>query len=112
MKIAIIDDIESNSLALYKIIKYIYNCNIDIDIFDNPKLILKKYNNYDVIFTDNKMNNMSGKELIDFLIRRKYKGKIILVSGYDVPYIDDIDILKKPIGIKDIRKELDNIILN
>jgi two-component system, response regulator YesN len=65
--------------------------------------IVKK-ENPDIIFTDIKMPKMSGMELIEELNQLPFKGKVILVTGYDdytfmrkAIQLNSFDYLLKPI---------------
>jgi two-component system, response regulator YesN len=58
----------------------------------------------DIVFTDIKMPKMSGMELIEKIKERPFKGKIILVTGYDdytfmrkAIQLNSFDYLLKPI---------------
>ena len=106
MKIALLDYFESNAVVLKKILLFMYpKRKLDIDIYLDPVSFLKtNYHLYDMIITDNKMEKMTGIELIK-KIEGDYKGKIILITGYhDIKYDFEIKhkVIYKPVNRHDI----------
>ena len=107
MKIALLDYFESNAVVLKKILLFMYpKRKLDIDIYLDPVSFLKtNYHLYDMIITDNKMEKITGIELINKIEGENYKGKIVLITGYhDIKPNYEIKhkVIYKPVNRYDI----------
>lgn len=113
MKVLIIDDLFSNAFVTKQILKilrpeyYIELSNNTIKINDIFK--------YDILFIDNHMKGETGDNIITKLIKNKYNGLIVMISGY---LLDDMSkicrnrlngYIEKPVDIKKFIKCLNSL---
>jgi signal transduction histidine kinase len=114
-KILLVDDNE-NMILLFKDIidniKFNYNIShIFIDILSSNDLLydMARTNNYDIIFIDINMVNISGISVIKLLRRNEFNNKIIVLSNDINTRIDNTlydGILIKPFSENDIFEKL------
>ena len=79
---------------------------------DALELVTKK--KFDVVITDHRMPRAGGLELVKKLRRKKYHGKIVVLSGHlspdNIGIYEDLDVdevLSKPCGSDDLRHVID-----
>lgn len=111
-KILVADD----DTSLTKIIKDFLvkkDCEVDLACNGQEMLSLIKNNQYEIIFTDFNMPDLTGLELVQYIKQNKLGGKIVMFTGY--PEMSEffaktigVDVfLKKPVNVDDLLKQLE-----
>ncbi len=86
MKIAICDDDQLFTEILREKIEIIFtaeNLNFDISIFNNSTNLIDSVSQYDMIFLDVEMPDVSGEKIAHRIIASKYKTLVIFVTNHD-----------------------------
>ena len=71
---------------------------------------------FDVVITDHRMPEAGGLELVRALRRKKYKGKIVILSGHLSPEnigiyeeLDIDEVISKPVMMQELRDVVSNL---
>lgn len=89
-----------------------------ISVAPNGKkaLSLASKQKFDVIITDHRMPESGGLELVRALRKRKYKGKIVILSGHLSPEnigvyeeLDIDEVISKPVMMEELRDVVENL---
>jgi YesN/AraC family two-component response regulator len=71
---------------------------------------------FDVVITDHRMPEAGGLELVRALRKKKYKGKIVILSGHlspeNIGIYEDLDIdevISKPVMMQELRDVVTNL---
>jgi len=112
MKILIADDeVESAEIIKKSLIKKCYVVDAAFD--GKAALDLIKKNNYDIVFLDHNMPELTGLELIKHIKQNSPDTKTVMITGY--PHIADFaakelgadEYLTKPLKMKEIEDIID-----
>jgi YesN/AraC family two-component response regulator len=84
--------------------------NVLIDLAYDGKLALEliKFNNYDIVFLDQDMPEMTGVELVKYMKENKIGSKTVMITGYPgmsgsfAGIIGTDEYLTKPVALKDV----------
>jgi two-component system LytT family response regulator len=114
MKILIVDDEKLASSRIERILKELgYD---DITIFNDPldSLISVSKNNYDIVFLDIQMPNITGLELANKILELSPNSFIIFQSAYDQYAIEafkvgGVDYILKPTTKENIEKAIQKV---
>lgn len=93
----------------------------EVEVTSNAKDFMRIYESFDptLIVMDMIMPEMDGFELMQWLISRDCKARVLVVTGYNPHYAEmaetigtdagklDVQTLTKPIGLMDLRAALD-----
>jgi YesN/AraC family two-component response regulator len=84
--------------------------NISVAMNGHEALELAANQKFDLVITDHRMPETGGLELVRQLRRRKYKGKIVVLSGYLSPEnigvyeeLEIDEVVSKPCIMEDLR---------
>jgi len=107
MRILIVDDEIEFVNALKERLDY---KNVLIDLAYDGKLALEliKFNNYDVVFLDQDMPEMTGLELVKHMKANGIKSKTVMITGYPgmggsiAQMVGTDEYLTKPVALKDV----------
>lgn len=108
-KILVVDD-EKECCDFLKDYFTRHNCYVNVAYDGLKAKNLLEVNNYDFIFFDCNMPELTGVELIKVIDKKNPKAKKIMISGYDSingDFAKDLGIdifLSKPISVKDIEE--------
>lgn len=112
MKILIADDeAEPAEIIKKSLIKKGYVVEAAFD--GKTALDLIKKNNYDIVFLDHNMPELTGLELVKYIKENNLNTKAVMVTGYPaiegsvVKYLGADEYLIKPFKLKDIEDIID-----
>lgn len=112
MKILIADD-EAEIVGIIKGSLNKKGYVVDATLDGKAALDLIKENNYDIVFLDHNMPEVTGLELIKYIKENNLNTKTAMITGYPaiegsaVKYLGADEYLTKPFNIKDIEDIID-----
>ena len=58
------------------------NCNVEV--FQDPKLAVERINEkeFDIVVTDIYMDDMDGMQVLDIVLKKSSRTKVIMITGY------------------------------
>jgi len=86
------------------------NCNVEV--FQDPKLAVERINEkeFDIVVTDIYMDDMDGMQVLDIVLKKSSKTKVIMITGYamislarDAMEKGAFDFIAKPFNPNDLR---------
>ena len=90
---------------------------VDTTLSSVAALELLKQNNYDIVITDLKMDNVSGIDILKFIRENNLDIEVIIITAFgtietaiEAIRLGAADFILKPFEIQDIEKKIDNII--
>lgn len=116
MNVLVVDDEEIIRELVKENIEHIDH-SLSVETAEDGKkaLELTKSNKYDLIFTDIRMPNMTGIELIKELDKSDAPPPVVIISGfvedyvYELKYRNRLIIMKKPFDLSDIERVVEEI---
>jgi len=86
------------------------NCNVEV--FQDPKLAVERINEkeFDIVVTDIYMDDMDGMQVLDIVLKKSSRTKVIMITGYamislarDAMEKGAFDFIAKPFNPNDLR---------
>ena len=86
------------------------NCNVEV--FQDPKLAVERINEkeFDNVVTDIYMDDMDGMQVLDIVLKKSSRTKVIMITGYamislarDAMEKGAFDFIAKPFNPNDLR---------
>ncbi len=86
------------------------NCNVEV--FQDPKLAAERINEkeFDIVVTDIYMDDMDGMQVLDIVLKKSSRTKVIMITGYamislarDAMEKGAFDFIAKPFNPNDLR---------
>ncbi|MBV6342390.1 response regulator, partial [Candidatus Magnetobacterium casense] len=84
----------------------------DVEVFDNPSKAIKRINEetFDIVVTDIRMDEIDGLEVLEHVMNKSAKTKVIMITGYAMMELarqamekGAFDFIAKPFKPDDLR---------
>ena len=85
----------------------------DVEVFEDPKAALERINEkeFDIVVTDIRMDEVDGLQVLDEVVKKSKRTKVIMITGYAMMAVareamekGAFDFIAKPFKPDDLRK--------
>ena len=85
----------------------------DVEVFEDPRKALDRIHqkNFDIVVTDIRMDEIDGLEILEHVIRKSPRTKVVMITGYAMMAVareamekGAYDFISKPFTPDDLRK--------